>query len=424
MYVISRSDYLFKGLIITFNSLIIVSYNSVYYLSSNTLNKFLNLGIRGILVIVCFLWFYSILKENIDIRKIVYLLFSYTVLFGTIMFYQKVTNNLNSYLFFLYFWFPLLLIIFFDFFRQKKYLFFVVSSFRLIVTILAGLSLLLYVLYSINLLSPNMSLVYQWGWPRSASGYYYFFFIVQQPIQFLGIIMPRNTGIFAEAPVFGMLLSIALSLSIFFEKKRLNSWSSWVLIITIFTTTSTTALLVLVLILFFKMISILKGRTKIFSIVLLILSYFILQLIVSSKIDGTQGSVGIRVEDIMAGYNSWLEKPLFGYGFFEGQVKVVEHMGIQRILENMALESSGFFGLLPRVGLIGVIFYLFIPLMIFAKKKTEYMYISVIFVILFVNTIFLSTLIYSYFIILFTFLGIFYSDAKEEEKNERAKIEY
>lgn len=128
----------------------------------------------------------------------------------------------------------------------------------------------------------------------------------------------RNSGVFAEAPMFAMIIIIAIMFQLFVKKVEFSKFNIILLFITILTTTSATGILCAMLMLFLylsskklqiKILNQLKNITLplIFCIVL-ILSFNIL----NDKSETT--SFSNRALDYKNAFNIFLQKPLFGEG--------------------------------------------------------------------------------------------------------------
>ena len=188
-----------------------------------------------------------------------------------------------------------------------------------VVLILAGISLIIWICGPIfNIISPNTDMTIAWGQLRSIEGYFGIQYITQYDYLFANGLV-RNTSIFCEGPMFALWLSIALSTEMFLRKTS-SRRKILLLVVTILTTTTLTGISCIVLCCVLKLLvsteSVKKKRFVIFSflvMVLLPMIFFAVQDIILQKM--TTSSYLIRMQDYIAGFLVWKEKPIFGSGF-------------------------------------------------------------------------------------------------------------
>lgn len=283
--------------------------------------------------------------------------------------------------------------------------------FRKIVTVYSIISIVMWIICSILPIVGNYSqLMVIWGSIHSVPLYFHLYTQSQDPIVFLGINFVRNTGIFAEAPMYSFVLSVALLINVFIEKK-FNAVTI-ILILTIFTTGSTTGVLISILILaiLFSRRLIRSKYKKVFLplIVFIILLGVLISIIVTVlKFQQGSGSVSVRLDDFRAGYITWTEHPFFGSGL-SNNMAIIKNMNTARWfyvghIGNTGF-SSGFMEYLAGGGLFFLIFYCIYPILgstiIFSKdKNSKFLFsIGIFFLILIslINNLFLFIFLLSW----------------------------
>lgn len=243
--------------------------------------------------------------------------------------------------------------------------------FRKLVTVYAGVSLIMWLVCSVlKIIQPTSSIFISWGSIHPVPVYLHLYAQSQEPITFLGFEAIRNTGMFAEAPMYSFVLSIALLVHSFVEKK-MNRFTI-LLMITIITTASTTGTLVVLLVLFIRLSELMirsKYRNMLvpITVTLLVSGFILLVTVVILKILQSDGSVSVRMDDFNAGYITWMQHPLFGIGLFNDG-PLISNMNPARWpylghVGNVGF-SSGFMKILAGGGLIFTIIFLICPVMI------------------------------------------------------------
>lgn len=262
-----------------------------------------------------------------------------------------------------------------------------------IILALSIISLILYLCVSVlGLLNITNTVTISWGNKHEIKSFYNIYFETQRFHGF-GLDVPRNTGIFTEAPMYSLVLSIALALEEFIIKRN-NIIIKTLLIISIITTFSTTGIIIVSLIYILKVINLfvqneklnkrLKAAMICFSAFLLVLSslYFIQRMKTSS------GS--IRIDDYKASYMAWKDKPIFGNGY--ENTKCIEKYMSDFRNHNKGLSNS-FMILLAQCGIYLFLLYFFpiICIVIYSKreKSNNIIFFVIIMLVLFFTTIFM-----------------------------------
>lgn len=172
----------------------------------------------------------------------------------------------------------------------------------------------------LRIISPNMYTMINWGYARYISGFDGLHFVTQLDTTFFpDQYIYRNSGVFAEAPMFNLWLDLALASELFL-KERSSKLRLAVLTITIFTTMSVTGIVFITLCLaiyvawnFHTM-----GRTQRY-LVLLAATIAIPAAgglaVYSIVLKSDTQSYLMRLSDYTAGVKLWFDHPVFGSGY-------------------------------------------------------------------------------------------------------------
>lgn len=175
-------------------------------------------------------------------------------------------------------------------------------------------------------LTPNTEITMSWGIFERISGYDGLHFAFQLDTTFFpDRYIYRNSGIFAEAPMFNLWLDMALAGELFL-KDRISWLKVGVLVVTILTTLSMTGIVFIVLAamlyighLYPTMSRKLKKTVVAAGMVVLPVAVCFIVYVMGLKSD-TQ-SYQMRLTDYVAGFELWKDYPLFGGGY--GNLRVL-----------------------------------------------------------------------------------------------------
>ncbi|HGF7163124.1 TPA: hypothetical protein ACF3D0_001831 [Enterococcus faecium] len=387
---------------------ILLASSSIYWVTSNKpFKEIIMLMVYGCLFLVVVICLYN-LRKNIDIKKLVSLLIANVTISVIIVSYNKLIDNITLSEIMRMVIFPIGLIIYFYYYLSQNKIPNILFVLRKVISALAVVSLIFYFLYITGILHQNSSLFIKWGTPRWVNGIFYLHFFPQGEANFLGLNVIRNTGIFSEAPMFSFVLSIGIIIYYYIEKpKKFVTFQSIILVFTVITTTSTTGLILLISIIMLKLFISMPGYYKLFVLVLIPFAIVIVFKILESKFTSMQGSTSIRMNDFYAGYQAFLQKPLLGNGMVNGGDVIKRYMDFSRLtLGGNDGFSSGLFYGLARIGLVGMIFYIFIPFFATIMKNKNIAAISILLFILFIVTTIFYSYLFSFFLtFFFTILG-------------------
>lgn len=223
----------------------------------------------------------------------------------------------------------LLLVVYFVLFQNKHELNELLRIYANLIFLIAIVSLFFWLFGSLlGIIKPSGSIAITWGSDVVASNYYFVYYQWQNDAQIFGHTVFRNIGIFCEAPMFGLNLSIAFLCDYLINNRRSFKRVS-VYFVTIVSTLSVTAILLIIMVLVLDSFcgyvkeAVQKNNLKIglfvfpfVAIVALIIGYNLL----SSKLASDSGSS--RMEDYVSGYRAWMLHRFMGNGFGEISARV------------------------------------------------------------------------------------------------------
>jgi len=145
-----------------------------------------------------------------------------------------------------------------------------------------------------------------------------------------GAIVVRNTGLFAEAPMYSLVLATAFVVEAFFMTRKTRLPILLLLAVTVVTTFSTTGMVAILIASACLLLLSSENKSKHFRVLVslifvLVLAFVLLisQQLVEVKLGS--GSGGVRADDIRAGLKAWGNDYLLGNGF-GGQETVKSYM--------------------------------------------------------------------------------------------------
>lgn len=336
---------------------------------------------------IIFLIFSKRIRITKNKRRILVFLLIYLVIYGLLN-----ISRIKGYLegFFLPF-FVLSLII--CFYRSRDLFEKFLSIYSLIIIYLSLLSLVFYIFGTLLHCIPGIPMKYfNNGWWYDGTNYYYLSFINNwQTINFAGVTIVRNIGIFMEAPGYATTLIYALWWQMFGYEK-LNKRRIAILLTTVFTTFSAKAYvgsaIIIFLYLYSGQISLSNKWRKIRNaflptfICLVALGAYKIILTRTVTVNGDDSSFAIRMSDYFAAFEAWKDYPVFGCGFYNLE-KLYTYYPIFR---NNGTSTAGILNILAYGGIYMFLFYL-IPFIKYLKhnmyKKNKYKMLSFIITILF-----------------------------------------
>ncbi len=215
---------------------------------------------------------------------------------------------------------PVSYLLFAELYRQGR-LFKLLHRIVDIICVLSLVSLVFWVFGELlGMIQTNGYMELNWGSFNRIKGYYGIHFAFQLDTTFFPeLFINRNSGIFAEAPMFNLWLSIALAIELFLKKKASKA-RVILLAITILTTLSVTGILFLALSL--GLFTILhyremgrKKRILLWGALMIIIPLALVILGKSLLLKTETQSYDMRLSDYVGGVRLWMDYPVFGCGY-------------------------------------------------------------------------------------------------------------
>lgn len=383
---------------------IVLQCNSLIVVSSGTLRKFFNLFTLMLILVLFIISIIRIIgsqKNKIGIRKLfLFSIFLALYSFDFVIIEYFFVYKFNALTILLFLLSPIAFVTYFferklnddsdySFLKKLVYVVFILELISLIgwILILSGVR-------------TNVTFFSQWS-KQNVSGYYYLDFITQHN-SLLGINnIARNTGLFAEAPMYAYVLSLSLIIQSFVIKdksSRFNKINFGVTLLTIITTLSTTGIIISIIVLMVKAFLIVstkytnKVRNTLLSLLVLISSVSAIKIYLNKKTtsSGYYSSL-VRYDDIFSCIKSWLDHFIWGVGINNNEY--ISRYVLPYRRNGLGL-STGFFSALAFGGIILALFYL-IPMIMTLFYSRRLLLISFILLILFIYTIISFTYLFS-----------------------------
>lgn len=300
-----------------------------------------------------------------------------------------------------------------------------------IVAVIAAVSLVCWLVFSIFKLIPPSGTELTW-WNGTdhytdVTSYYGIYFEPQMK-WVLGEYIARNCSIFTEAPMAALHFSIAFLFNLFLKKKNYIIYAV-ILGLAVLTTFSATGYIICAIAIVAKLILGITGTTKyrtmtpatkrMLKVIFLvfIIAVIVVCVIIFSRRAGGQ-SWNIRIEDFRATFQAWFDKPIFGNGIYNFDAVKAHFEGARATYAGFSCTNS-LGTILADGGIVFGCLYIgsFICAMIKAIKNREYnvLVFAVLAFIIFAVTI----VAYDYIIMfIFIFFGAYKSVVKEKLENK------
>lgn len=377
--------------------LIIVQCHSIYTVKSEPLNL-----IVPLLVTTAMLLLLNLLRFTLSIKfihKFIYMLGLYFIVMATFFLTNIGANvtplNITKYFIML----PLFFLIN-SIYVNKEIFSALLSKFINVVVILAIFSLFFWIFGTLlNVVHPTSTVINQWSGGRLINSYYNLYFETQQMI-FFGFRIIRNSGIFAESPIWGLILSIAYVIDFLILKSDKNSKRN-IIILTLLSTLSTTGIIIVGLAILYKMTTN-RRMTKLLLFPVTLSLGLSLLLLLAEKSETV--SANLRVDDYNIGFIVWKTSLWIGHGLNNGILAIQSHIST---FTRSVGYSNTLFVILAQGGLLLFLIY-FSPMILLLFKKNinlDFKFAIILFFILVTTIIFegtflffwILTLSYSYF---------------------------
>ena len=363
---------------------LLLTVNSIYWTSTNSMYSHLILLL--ILGTGLTLSIYSLKKMRFLQTRIMWMLLIYYLIMIPLLLYNHSLGYAGTDTFIRILLFPAIIIFYIDY-DTIKYKNNILHKIVNVGVFLSIVSLFFWILKILGM-NYNSSIQTGWGGIREVSGLFRLQFFPQGSVNFLGFSMLRNSGIYSEAPMFSYVLSTSLITNLFLEpESKKNNRKTIILIITLITTTSTTGLLIIIVSLLLKLYLRVPNSGKILVVLVIPMAIYVVEFVVSSKLESMGGSVNIRLDDIRAGFEAWKQKPFLGNGF-DNSYSIKLFMDQARLgLYGNDGNSSGLMSMLARGGVVLSMLFFFIPIILFSKKSVRNFSFGVCFGLMFLVSI-------------------------------------
>lgn len=375
--------------------LIVITTNSIYVNTGGS-NKLI--PILALVVIIATVLELISSKINYNYFKIILTtVLIYLVVCITNIFISFNSLSINEILF--YFVIAPLMLILLMFKNFNGQLFDFLDTFVKIILIFAIVSLIFWTFGSIlKVVHPTNVVINNWNGGLPTPSYFNLYFETQG-IHFFGTTIIRNSGMFAEAPMWSLMLSSALIIQELFLENSIKRLS--LLTLTLLTTVSTTGIFVIGLLLIYRVLKLKKSLFKHVSLISIPIVIYALLQVWEEKSDSLSAS--IRFDDYIAGFLAWRANFFFGSGLTLG-LKAIESNMNTLIRTNLGYSNS-LFVILAQGGIILGIFYLYPVISVLIKKGVSIAtkMFALLFIILLFTAIFIDTPLF------ILFIGIFYA---------------
>lgn len=232
-----------------------------------------------------------------------------------------------------------------------------------------------------KMITPTGVALFEWGTVNEVSSYFNIYFETQY-VDWLGIdFFWRNTAIFVEGPMMSLTLIIAITLIYYFDDIwHIATWKKFILAFAIITSFSVTGYFILwgfVVLKFYRS----KKFRAIMIVMLIPLSLYAIQVMMDMK--QSTGSYSLREDDYYVGFITWLQNPIFGWGFNNWEA-------LQANMKGRANDgfSNSIFSVLTQGGILMGLMY-FIPILIgITSKEFKRFVVCIVYAILFISIIF------------------------------------
>ena len=251
-----------------------------------------------------------------------------------------------------------------------------------VMVVISRISLFFWIFGStFKMITPTGVALFEWGTVNEVSSYFNIYFETQY-VDWLGIdFFWRNTAIFVEGPMMSLTLIIAITLIYYFDDIwHIATWKKFILAFAIITSFSVTGYFILWGFVVLKLYRSKKFRA-IMIVMLIPLSLYAIQVMMDMK--QSTGSYSLREDDYYVGFITWLQNPIFGWGFNNWEA-------LQANMKGRANDgfSNSIFSVLTQGGILMGLMY-FIPILIgITSKEFKRFVVCIVYAILFISIIF------------------------------------
>lgn len=261
---------------------------------------------------------------------------------------------------------PLLFINLANSLNVKKEIVNITKVFTKIVLIMTIISMFFYIFGSIfNIIKPTNKVTIEWGIERNIDSYILLHFNTQN-INIGHINIYRNSSIFTEAPMFALVLSIALMFEVFINEEKRKKYIILLLLglISTITLSAFVAIFITYLLWFIVNVKTIYKNKKVLILNIIVFIIILVGLVILLNIRSKSSSLNIRVDDYKASFKAFSEKMIFGHGY-NNENEIKKYMsdfrwyndGLSNSLSVILAEGGIYFSLLYIVPCIILLIY-------------------------------------------------------------------
>ena len=278
-----------------------------------------------------------------------------------------------------------------------------------IVTVLTIFSLFFYVFGTLlDVLPDPGTATYSWGGTVRTCPTYYHLFYAAQKIDFFGVTLVRNCGVFPEAPGFAIFLVVATAVEVLLrDKPRL--WRCGLYVVAAATTYSAKAIVLVAAVFALKyMITPSKGwttrRLKVLLVPLAVLGVLVVAgVLLWDKMQSVSGFM--RLDDVLACFKTWLTAPGFGTGYWNDESIIPFFTYAERYNNGL---SMGMMVVLAQGGLYLLTLYVLPIVRMLTRTRGQTRLRMAAFALMVFGLLFTSNIAYNFLMLLFMALFMEY----------------
>ena len=297
--------------------LVILNGNSVFHASATSNLYLLELAVAMTYVVLIANFFVNGIRPTRQNVLLTLVILLYCAIYLSVM---QTQMNAGVYIMLFVMGAPALYLLFSELIRQNRLLE-LLHRFVNVLCVLAAVSVFFWYFGVVLKVIPyNCYMIINWGNFSVIKGFYGIHFAFQYDTTFMpDALLYRNSGIFAEAPMFNLWLCIAVAIEMFTTRK-VKAWRVVLLGIAILTTMSVTGILFLCLCVALGAIAYYHRLSRAQKCLLLVaamvaIPVLLMVLLESMSLKAETQSFDMRLSDYIGGVELWMDYPFFGAGF-------------------------------------------------------------------------------------------------------------
>ena len=270
-----------------------------------------------------------------------------------------------------------------------------------IVTVLTAVSLFFYLFGTLlNVIPGETTATYSWGGTVRTCPTYFHLFYEAQKIDFFGVTLVRNCGVFPEAPGFAIFLVFATATEVLLrDKPRL--WRCLLYVAATATTYSAKAIVLVAAVFALKYIFTpsagwFSRRLKVLLIPAAVLGVgAVAAVLLWDKMQSVSG--GMRMDDVLACFKTWRTAPVFGTGYWNDDSVIPFFAYPERYNNGL---SMGLMVVLAQGGLYLLTLYVVPAVRMLARTGGQHRWMLGGFVLMVFGLLFTSNIAYNFLTLL------------------------